>query len=87
MRIANDKVSVSDLVTVFESADLALLAMAKAALDSAGIRYVTQNEGIQDLFGFGRLGAGYSLVTGPPRIRVKAEDAARARDILVELNE
>ena len=77
----------SDLVTVFETSDLALFAMAKATLDSAGIRYVTQSEGIQDLFGVGRLGTGYSLVTGPPRIRVTSEDATRARDVLAELSE
>ena len=81
------KINVSDLVTVFESVDLALFAMAKAMLDSAGIRYVTQSEGIQDLFGLGRLGTGYSLVTGPPRIRVTGEDAARAREVLAELSE
>jgi hypothetical protein len=77
----------SDLVTVFESADLALFAMARAALDGAGIRYVTQAEGVQDLFGIGRLGTGYSLVTGPPRIRVTSEDAERARELLVELGQ
>jgi hypothetical protein len=71
-------------VTVFESADPALFAMARAALDGAGIRYVAQGEGVQDLFGLGRLGTGYSLVTGPPRIRVMSEDAARARELLIE---
>jgi putative signal transducing protein len=39
------------LVTVFESGDAVLLTMAKAALDSAGIRYVEEGQGIQDLFG------------------------------------
>lgn len=75
----------SDLVTVFESADPALFAMARAALDGAGIRYVAQGEGVQDLFGIGRLGTGYSLVTGPPRIRVTSEDAERARELLLDL--
>jgi hypothetical protein len=77
----------SDLVTVFESADLALFAMARAALDGARIRYIVQGEGVQDLFGLGRLGTGYSLVTGPPRIRVIKADAERARELLVELRE
>lgn len=71
-------------MTVFESADPALFAMARAALDGAGIRYVAQAEGLQDLFGIGRLGTGYSLVTGPPRIRVTFEDAERARELLIE---
>lgn len=72
-------------MTVFESADPALFAMARAALDGAGIRYVAQGEGIQDLFGLGRLGTGYSLVTGPPRIRVTSDDAERAREVLLDL--
>jgi len=77
---------VSDLVTVFESADAALLAMAKAALEGAGIRFVAEGEGIQDLFGMGRLFSGYNLITGAPRIRVTAENAERARQILIELD-
>ena len=76
----------SDLVTVFESADAALLAMAKAALERAGIRFVAEGEGIQDLFGMGRLFSGYNLITGAPRIRVTAENAERARQILIELD-
>lgn len=71
-----------DLVTVFESSDVALLAMAKAALDEAGIRYVAQAEGIQDLFGMGRLFSGYNFITGPPRIRVTQENAERALEVL-----
>ena len=74
-----------DLVTVFESSDVTLLALAKAALDEAGIRYVAQSEDIQDLFGLGRLGSGYNAITGPPRIRVTAEEAERAREVLREL--
>jgi hypothetical protein len=79
------KCGMSDLVTVFESGDLALLALAKAALDSAGIRFVAQGEDIQDLFGMGRLFSGYNPVTGSPRIRVAADNAERAREVLSEL--
>jgi len=75
----------ADLVTVFESSDVTLMALAKAALDEAGIRYVAQSEETQDLFGVGRLGSGYNAITGPPRIRVTAEEAERAREVLREL--
>ncbi|HKA59718.1 MAG TPA: DUF2007 domain-containing protein [Gemmatimonadales bacterium] len=77
----------NELVTVFESADPVLFAMARAALDRQGIRYVAQGEAVQDLFGLGRLGTGYSLVTGPPRIRVTPEDAERASELLLDLKE
>lgn len=75
----------SGLVTVFQSSDLALLALAKAALTQARIPYVSQSEDIQDLFGIGRLFSGYNLITGPPTIRVTSENAARAREALREL--
>jgi hypothetical protein len=74
----------SNLVTVFESSDLVLLSMAKAALDEAGIRYVVENELTQDLFGLGRLGSGFSVVTGPPRLRVLPESAERAAAVLAD---
>jgi hypothetical protein len=74
-------------VTVFQSSDLALFALAKAALEGEGIPYISDGEGIQDLFGIGRLGTGYSLITGPPRIRVMAEHVARARELLADLED
>ena len=74
----------SDLVAVFASNDVALFALAKAALEQSGIRYVTESEGIQDLFGVGRMFSGYNSITGPPRIRVAQENAARAQEVLSE---
>lgn len=59
--------------------------MAKSELDTAGIRYITQGEGLQDLFGWGRLFSGYNPITGPPRIRVTLENAERAHQLLSEL--
>lgn len=61
--------------------------MARTALDDAGIRYIAENEITQDLFGLGRIGSGYNLVTGPPRLRVAAENAARANEVLAELRD
>ncbi len=77
----------SDLITVFESGNAALLALAKVALDGAGIRYVIQGEGVQDLFGMGRLGSGYNMITGPVRIQVTPENARQAREALATIRE
>lgn len=76
-----------DLVTVFESGDSTRLAVAKATLDAAGIRYVAQGELVQDLFGLGRVTGSYNLITGPARIRVASENAARARELLAPISE
>jgi len=58
--------------------DPTLFLLAQSALQNAGIPYVTQGELAQDLFAGG---------AGPPRIRVKREDAERARAALSEVPE
>ena len=72
-------------VTVLESSDPALLALAKSLLDDAGIPYFAKGEGVQDLFGVGRFGTGFNPVTGPIELQVSAGDASEARAILLEL--
>ena len=69
------------LVTVLEPADPAELAAAEAALRSAGIPFVTQHAGIQDLVGGGQLG-GRNVAVGPAAIQVTATDLDRAANVL-----
>ena len=75
----------ADLVTVFETTEAALLPIAQLALEEAGIESATQNRGIADEI----LGARSSLTVGetdtPLLIVVRAEDAARAREVLSDL--
>lgn len=73
------------LTTVFAAGDPATLAMAKSILDAAGIEYLVRGEGLQDLFGWGRVGAGYNMVTGPAEFLVREGDAHSAREILRDL--
>ena len=70
------------LVTVFASGDPARLAVAKLVLQSEGIPFITVGEGVQDLFGMGRLFGGLNLVTGPVRIQVREQDVAGALEVL-----
>jgi hypothetical protein len=65
-------------VTVFQTSDVVLIALAKAALDAEQIPYVSQGQGQQDWL----FPAGYNPVTGPVRFQVVAEDADRAREAL-----
>ena len=74
-----------DIVTVLASGDPGLMAIAKSLLQSAQIPFLVQGEGVQDLFGVGRIGSGFSLVTGPARLQVGADDAADARRLLADL--
>ena len=74
-----------DLVTVLASGDPGLMAVAKSLLRSADIPFLVQGEGVQDLFGVGRIGSGFNVVTGPARLQVGADDADDARAVLADL--
>jgi hypothetical protein len=72
-------------VTVLETSDPALLAVAKSLLEDADIPFFAKGEAVQDLFGLGRFGTGFSPITGPIELQVAADDAAEARAVLIEL--
>jgi hypothetical protein len=76
----------ADLVPVFRSGEEALIALAKSLLDNEEIPYMTRGENLQNLFGVGRLGGSFNYVVGPVEFVVRAEDAARARALLDDLN-
>lgn len=76
-----------ELVTVFETGDPGLLALAHSILDEAEIPYLTLGEGVQDLFGVGRLGTGFSILTGPVQLQVDRGQEADARQLLDGLEE
>lgn len=75
-----------ELVTVFRTGDAGLIPLAKSLLESEGIEYLVRGETVQDLFGSGRVGAGFNIVTGPAEFVVRQPDADRARDLLQELS-
>jgi Putative prokaryotic signal transducing protein len=71
-------------VTVLETSDPALLAVAKSLLEGEGIEFFAPGEDLQDLFAGGRLG-GFNLFVGPVHLQVPADDAARAREVIRDL--
>jgi len=73
-------------VTVFESSDTALLAVAESLLEEADIEFFAKGEGIQDLFAGGRIGTGFNPVVGPVQLQVPADDVEEATAILRELS-
>ena len=77
----------ADLVTVLETGDAGAVGLAKSLLQSADIRFLVRGEAVQDLFGVGRIGTGFNLVTGPIAIQVRAEDAGEAGELLAELRD
>ncbi len=73
------------LVCVFESGNAALVFLAKSVLEHAEIPYITKNERVQELFGVGRIGAGFNLVTNPIQLQVKRQFAESAREDLKDI--
>jgi putative signal transducing protein len=72
-------------VTVFTTGDPGLIAFAKSLLNDADIPYVVKGEGVQDLFGMGRMGTGYNFITGPVRLQVHSNYEREARELLSEI--
>ena len=75
----------SELVAVFQTGNPIALALAKGALESQGIPFVTQGEGLQDLIGLGRFPGGFNVAAGPVKIHVDIRDAESAREVLADI--
>jgi hypothetical protein len=73
-----------DLVSVLVTTDQGLIDIAEGLLEGAGIPYLAKGEGIQDLFGLGRL-TSFNPLIGPVEIQVTAQDAASAQELLADL--
>jgi hypothetical protein len=74
------------LVTVFASGDSAKILVAKMLLEASEIPFVVVGDGLQDLFGIGRLTGGTNFITGPVQIRVIDADAEDALDVLADMD-
>lgn len=71
--------------TVFRTGDAGQIAFIKSLLENAQIPFTVKSEGVQDLFGVGRLGAGYNMVTGPVEVQVPQGYVKEARELLGEM--
>lgn len=76
-----------ELVPVLETGNPALLAVAESVLTDAGIAFEKTGDGLQDLFGWGRVGTGFNLIVGPVVLAVRDRDADGARELLAELED
>ena len=72
------KHSGSEFVCVFETINVAVVAVAKSLLEGERIEYFTKNEGLQGSIGYG-------AVTGTIEFWVHADHAAAARGLLEDL--
>lgn len=73
------------LVTVLETGDAGIVAVAESLLIDSGIPYLKKADALQDLFALGRFGSGFNPVTGPVILQVPSRQAADAAEILRQL--
>ena len=71
----------SKLITIYTPKDRTEYFVISGLLDSAGIKYLSLNEGVQNLFGAGEIG-GFNILTGGIKIQVTEEDAEEAINII-----
>ncbi len=74
----------AELVRVLATGDAGLIAFARSLLEGEKIDYFVRGDGLQDLFGVGRV-TSYSYAMGPAEFWVRAEDAENARVLLQDL--
>jgi hypothetical protein len=76
-----------ELVRVFVATDGGLAQVAESLLEGEKIEYLVRGERLQDLFGWGRFGTGFSYIVGPAEFWVCADDAEHALARLEGLGE
>lgn len=81
-----DEIVFESFVPVMTLDGAAMVSFAKSLLEAADIRFVVSNEQMQDLFGVGRFGTGWSVVTGAPVVLVEPSRADEARDLLATMS-
>ncbi len=73
------------MTTILATGDPGQIAFIKSLFDETEIPYVVKGEGVQDLFGIGRLGTGYNTITGPVQIQVPKDRVEEAEALLKDL--
>lgn len=69
-------------VTIHQTGDQGQIAFIKSLFEDADIPLLVKGEGVQDLFGMGRLGTGYNFITGPVQIQVPKSKFEEAQELL-----
>jgi hypothetical protein len=70
------------LETVFETGNVAVIAVVKSILDGSGIKYIVNGEDLQNLSMVGSLGLGFSLALGSMQVQVERKDKSTAQKLL-----
>ena len=83
-RVGPEPTPDAELVRVFATGDMGVIAIARSLLEGEKIDYFVRGDGLQDLFGLGRA-TSYSFAMGPAEFWVRADDAENVRVLLQDL--
>jgi hypothetical protein len=70
------------IVTVYETGNVAVIAVVKSILDDGNIPYFVKGENLQNLSTAGSIGFGYNLALGPIQVQVAKKNKSIAMKLL-----
>jgi hypothetical protein len=76
-----------DMTPVMSIPDAALVPVIESLLAGEGIAHYVHGENLQDLFGVGRVGSGFNVITGLPVLYVDSARVEEAERLLEDLQE
>ena len=71
-----------DLKTLHKAKNLIDALQIQSILESEGIYYITKNQHVQNLFGVGQFGTGFSTLTGQIEIKVFEKDFLKSKELI-----
>ncbi len=82
-----EPVEYQEFVPVLTLQGAAMVSFVKSLLQSTDIRFFIKNERVQDLFGIGSFGTGFSPITGAPVVFVEPTKADEAAELLAAIED
>lgn len=81
------KLAWDEMQPVMSISEAALIPVIESLLGGEGIAHYVHGENIQDLFGVGRIGAGFNVIAGAPVLYVESSRMEEAKQLLEEFQQ
>jgi hypothetical protein len=75
----------ADPVTVLETGDPSVIAVAQSLFEAGGIPYFAKGDRLQDLFACGRFGTGFDIISGPIQLQVPRAYLEAANSVITDV--
>ena len=71
-----------NIVTLYKPVNETEFSILSSLLEKENIHFYVKNDNVQDLFGYGRIGTGYNILTGPIIMQVDKKDYSAALKVI-----